>query len=160
VVGDELPPQRASGSTRIYFINANGIQYGARGGEINKVCARVLEGNIDIIGIAGTKLDTKIACVVHTCHQSVRRHFDNSKLIMASSMRSYGSTYKPGGTLELSRGSITGWVVTGGIDYMGRWCWKTYNGSANRRLMVITAYQVCEGAPVHDTPTLIMVHCG
>jgi hypothetical protein len=54
-VGDELPPQRASGSTRIYFVNANGIRYGARGGEMNEVCMRVLEGNIDIIGIAETK---------------------------------------------------------------------------------------------------------
>jgi hypothetical protein len=50
---------------------------------MNEVCARVMEGNIDIIGIAETKLDTKMACVVHTCNQSVRRHFDNSKLIMA-----------------------------------------------------------------------------
>jgi hypothetical protein len=33
---------------------------------------------------------------------------------------------------------------------MGRWCWKTYNGSANQQLTLITAYQVCEGAPVHD----------
>jgi hypothetical protein len=28
-VGDELPRQRSSGSTRIYFVNANGIRYGA-----------------------------------------------------------------------------------------------------------------------------------
>jgi hypothetical protein len=117
---------------------------------MNDVCARVLEGNIDIIGIAETKLDTKMPCVVHTCHQSVRRHFDDSKLIMASSKRSYGSTYKPGGTLQLSRGSITGRVVASGIDDMGRWCWTTYNSSANRRLTIIMAYQVCEGAPVHD----------
>jgi hypothetical protein len=33
---------------------------------------------------------------------------------------------------------------------MGRWCWTTYNGSANRRLTVITAYQICDGAPVND----------
>jgi hypothetical protein len=131
-VGDKLPPQRASSSTRINFVNANGIWYGARGGEMNKVCARVLEGNIDIIGIAETKLDTKMACVIHTCHQSVRHHFDNSKLIMASSTRSYGSTYKPGGTLQLSRGSITGQVVASGTDDRGRWCWTTNNGSANR----------------------------
>jgi hypothetical protein len=89
-VGNEFPPRRASGSTRIYFVNANGIGYGTRGGEMSEVCARVLEGNIDIIGIAETKLDTKMACVIHTCHQSERRHFDNSKLIMASSTRSYG----------------------------------------------------------------------
>jgi hypothetical protein len=69
---------------------------------------------------------------------------------MASSARSYGSTYKPGGTLQLSRGSITGRVVASGTDDMGRWCWTTYNGRSNRRLTVITAYQVCEGAPVHD----------
>jgi hypothetical protein len=111
-MGDELPPRRASGSTRVYFVNANGM--------------------------------------VHTCHQSVRRHFDNSKLIMASSTRSYGSTYKPGGTLQLSRGSITGRVIASGADDMGRWCWTTYKGSANRRMAIITAYQVCEGAPVHD----------
>jgi hypothetical protein len=77
-VGDELPPRKASGSTRVYFVNANGIRYGARGGKMNEVCARVLEGNIDIIGIAETKLDTKMACVVHTCHQSVRGYFDTS----------------------------------------------------------------------------------
>jgi hypothetical protein len=118
------------------------------GGEMNEVCVRVLEGNIDVIGIAETKLDTKMACVVHTCHQSVRRHFDNSKLVMASSTRSYGSSYKPGGTLQLSRGSITGRVAASGTDEMGRWCWTTYNGSA--RLTVITAYQGCEGAPVND----------
>jgi hypothetical protein len=102
---------------------------------------RVLEGNIDIIGIAETKLDTKMACVVHTCHQSVRRHFDNSKLVMASSTRSYGSTFKPGGTLLLSRGSVTGWVEASGNDDMGRWSWTTYKGSANRRFTIITAYQ-------------------
>jgi hypothetical protein len=149
-VGDELPPQRSSDSTRIYFVNANGIQYGAMGGEMNEVCARVMEGNIDIIGIAETKLDMKMACVVHTCHQSVRRHFDNSKLIMASSTRSYGSSYKPGRTLQLSRGFITGRVLASGTDDMGRWCWTTYNGSANRRLTIITAYQVCDRAPVHE----------
>jgi hypothetical protein len=75
---------------------------------MNEVCVSILEGNIDIIGIAETKLDTKIACLIHTCHQSVSRHFDNSKLIMASRTGSYGSTYKPGATLQLSRGFITG----------------------------------------------------
>jgi hypothetical protein len=49
-VGDELPPRKASGSTRVYFVNANGIWYGARGGEMNEVFVRVLEGNIDITG--------------------------------------------------------------------------------------------------------------
>jgi hypothetical protein len=117
------PPQRASGSTRIYFVNANGIWYGARGGEMNEVCARVLEGNIDIIGIAETKLDTTMPCVVHKCQQSVRGYFDNSKLIMASSTSSYGSTYKPGGVLQLSRGSITaGRVAAMVLDDIQRQC--------------------------------------
>jgi hypothetical protein len=61
---------------------------------MNEVCARVLEGNIDIIGIAETKLDTKMACVVHAC--------------------------KPGGVLQLNRGSITGRVAASGTDDMGR----------------------------------------
>jgi hypothetical protein len=28
-VGDKLPPERAAGSTRFYFVNVNGIRYGA-----------------------------------------------------------------------------------------------------------------------------------
>jgi endonuclease/exonuclease/phosphatase family metal-dependent hydrolase len=40
--------------------------------------------------------------------------------------------------------------VASGNDNMGSWCWTTYNGSANQQLAIITAYQVCEGTPVHD----------
>jgi hypothetical protein len=43
----KFPPHRESGSTRVYFVNANGVRYGAKGGEMNDICARVLEGNRD-----------------------------------------------------------------------------------------------------------------
>jgi hypothetical protein len=111
---------------------------------MNEVCMRLLEGNMDIVGIAETKFGYENAM----CCSFVSP--ECTKLIMASSGRSYGSTYRPGGTLLLSRGSITGQVVGSGTDDMGRWCWTTYNGSANRKMMVITAYQVCAGTPVHD----------
>jgi hypothetical protein len=39
-VGDKLPPERAAGSTRFYFVNANRIRYGALGGEMDEVCSR------------------------------------------------------------------------------------------------------------------------
>jgi hypothetical protein len=62
-VGDQLPPKRAAGSTRFYFVkNANGIRYGALGGEMDKVCSKVSEGKIIdvLVYVAETsKLDTK-----------------------------------------------------------------------------------------------------
>jgi hypothetical protein len=39
-VGGKLPPKRAAGSTRFFFVNANGIRYGALGGEMDEVCYR------------------------------------------------------------------------------------------------------------------------
>jgi hypothetical protein len=67
-VGDKLPPERVAGFTRFYFVNANGIRYGALGGEMDEVYSRVSEGNIDVLGIAETKLDTTMPCVLKTCH--------------------------------------------------------------------------------------------
>jgi hypothetical protein len=63
-VGDKLPPERAAGSTRFYFVNVNGIRYGVLGGEMDVVGSRVSEGNIDVLGIAETKLDTTMPCVL------------------------------------------------------------------------------------------------
>jgi hypothetical protein len=74
---------------------------------MDKVCSRVSEGNIDVLGIAETKLDTTMPCVLNTCHRRVRQSFAHSKLLMSSSTRSYGSTHKPGGTMLLTRGNTT-----------------------------------------------------
>jgi hypothetical protein len=35
---------------------------------MDEVCSRVSEGNIDGLGIAETKLDTTMPCVLKTCH--------------------------------------------------------------------------------------------
>jgi uncharacterized protein YaaQ len=72
---------------------------------MNKVCARVLEGTINIIGIAETKLDTKMACVIQMCQnidqtissqQSTSEYSNRVTRIRVSATRGSTSTSGPG----------------------------------------------------------------
>ena len=148
-VGDALPSTKCPGTTRLYFTNINGISYGALGGDFIDVCGITRDNGIDILGIAETKLDT----TQRTLRKCATRSFATShhKVIMASSEISYDSPTKPGGTLLLSQGHITGRIVSTSADDMGRWCTSTYSGKDNKFVTVISAYQVCKGSPTANT---------
>jgi hypothetical protein len=50
---------KPSNTTRIFFVNVNGLQFGSLGGEFTEVCSQMNEANIDILGLAESKLDTQ-----------------------------------------------------------------------------------------------------
>jgi exonuclease III len=43
----------------MFFLNVNGLRFGSLGGEFTEVCFQMNEANIDILGLAETKLDTQ-----------------------------------------------------------------------------------------------------
>jgi exonuclease III len=43
----------------MFFLNVNGLRFGSLGGEFTEVCSQMNEANIDILGLAETKLDTQ-----------------------------------------------------------------------------------------------------
>lgn len=153
-IGNPMKQNKESGTTRVYFINVNGIQFGAEGGDMNDICRQMQESNIDVIGAAEIHLDTTLPHVNTTMNRCVRKVLGRqSKLLMSSSRRSYGTPHKPGGTLLLSQGSILGRWKDGGKDDMGRWTYSSYRGSQGRLITIISAYQVCKDNPHLDTST-------
>ena len=143
-------PTKTAGSTRFYWNNMNGLQFGDQGGEMNEVCDSVSEAEIDVLGAMEHKQDTTMPKVVKACKQCVRKKFRHSRVEMASSTRSYGSTFKPGGVMMMSVGPVVGRIVSSGSDEMGRWCYTTYLCTEGAMITVVTAYQVCNTSPTND----------
>lgn len=154
-IGDHLPPSKPPNTTRIYFVNVNGISFGSLGGDFSAICTAVKEHGIDILGVAETKLDTHHPRVPTILRRAARVSLDTHSinLVLSSSNRTYRSTSKPGGTLLLTQGHTVGRTVNTFDDRMGRWSGTTYAGNNNSKVTVISAYQVCNSSPVNDTTT-------
>ncbi|KAG7367974.1 endonuclease/exonuclease/phosphatase family protein [Nitzschia inconspicua] len=149
-LGDLLATPKPPEHTRLYFVNANGLHHGALGGDFAEVCQTMSEEHIDIMGIAETHLDTRHPNLVRTCAKAARRTFTHSRICMASSRRTYNTSYKPGGTAMISNGPVTGRITQTNSDSMGRWCSTSYRGANGHHVTVVTAYQVCKTQPTKD----------
>jgi hypothetical protein len=86
-VGDLLPPTKPPNTTRVYFINVNGITYGPTGGDFATIGKAAHDHGIDILGIAETHLDTTQFPVQDTLRKAALRNIDTThiKLVTASS---------------------------------------------------------------------------
>ena len=109
-VGPQLAPTKPSNVTRMYFVNVNGISYDSDGGDFNTITSTVAHYDIDVLGISETHLDTSRRPVCEALRKAARSQLRSShvNLVTATSSLQYPSYVKPGGTLLLSQGSITG----------------------------------------------------
>ena len=130
--------------TRIYSQNVNGIRLEKDGGQFKEICHIHQEVQADIFCIQEHNLDTNQYQVKQIMHQTTRRHWQRSRLNLASSPITFPGTWKPGGTAILSTGSITGRITETGIDEWGRWSYQTYQGQRQRLVTIITIYQVVD----------------
>jgi hypothetical protein len=53
-----MADHKTENTTRMYFINVNGLQFGPQGGDFLDACGTIHTVHIDILGLAETKLDT------------------------------------------------------------------------------------------------------
>jgi hypothetical protein len=104
---------------RIYCQNANGLQLDQTGGEFATICEIALEVQADVISVTEHNLDTILFLVRKLCHDACKRVLSHSTLTMSSSPIEMVNTYKPGGTLTLSRGNISARLINKGTDEMG-----------------------------------------
>jgi hypothetical protein len=90
-IGDLLPPSKPLNTTRMYFINVNGITYESTGGDFANIGKAANDHGIDILGIAETHLDTTQFPVRETLRKAALQNIDAThiKLVMASCNRQY-----------------------------------------------------------------------
>ena len=141
--GDELK-EKHDGILRVYCINANGINIDRRGGKFNNICEAMKEIRGDIICIQEHNLDTTQARVRKTLYDTANQHWQRLQMGVGTTPMQYHTAYKPGGTMMLAMGDVTGRIIAQQQDKWGRWAIQELRGRAERKIAICTAYQVVE----------------
>jgi len=81
---------------------------------------------------------------MHQIYTQCRQATSHAFLATSCSQEPTSEWYKPGGTLLMALGPCTSRIVTRGSDLtLGRWSFIEFAGKDNMRLVVVSAYQVC-----------------
>jgi len=144
---------RGPNITRIYSLNVNGLSIDRRGGRFDDLCKVAKEVKADVICGQEHNLDTTRFHVRSVLYDTARQHWDRSRLILGTTPIPFDTNYKPGGTMILSTGDITGRIITQHHDKWGRWTSQTFRGAGSTNLTVISAYQVVTDNPLTGLTT-------
>ena len=100
------------------------------------------------------KRSTLISSVVNTksnirtiLYNTTRQHWPRSQSVFGTTPIEFCTNYKPGGTMMVSVGDLTGRITAQSQDKWGRWTSQTFRGTGNTNLTVISAYQVVTDNP-------------
>ena len=145
--GDILE-EKSESTTRVYSLNANGFTLDRRGGQFDEFCKVTKEVQADIVACQEHCLDTTQPVVRSVLFDTLRNSWTRSRLTLGTTPITYSNMYKPGGTLLVSMSHVTGRVISTYSDKWGRWTSQTFRCQQERKLTVISAYQV-----VPDTPS-------
>ncbi len=144
--GDELI-EKGENVTRVYSLNVNGLSLDKRGGRFDDLCKVAKEVQTDILCCQEHNLDTTKHHVRSILYDTARHHWNRSRLISGTTPISFETNYKPGGSMIVSIGDITGRIVVQSHDKWGRWTSQTFRGISGVNLTVISAYQVVTKNP-------------
>lgn len=147
--GDELVEKLSTNTRVLYVMNVNGLSLDNRSGQFDDVCKMAKETQADILCCQETNVDVSQPLVRHVLYHTARQHWQQrSRLATGSTPTTFASMHKPGGTLILSAGNVTGpQLISSDADGWGRWTSQTFRGQQDVKITVISAYQV-----VRDTP--------
>jgi hypothetical protein len=150
--GDLMPIPITPATTRLYFINLNGINLDKKAVKFRDLCEEIKHSNIHILAAAEHNLDTNKFAVRKTLQDIARQTFTHHSLQTATSSVRANKFYKPGGTLLLAQGDMISHIKEKGSNTLGRWTWMKLVGKNQKLITVISAYQVCI-RPTHRTGT-------
>lgn len=116
-VGDIMEDTPDDNTTRVYIQNLNGLSWNREGGRWPYICEVLASIQADVACFSEMNTDT---------HRS--------------------SIYKPGGTAILACNNMVSKVHKHNRDRLGRWASICFQMTPNKRLRIISAYQVCQNA--------------
>lgn len=142
--GDILTTKQPN-SLRIYFQNVNGLQPTPTWDKWKEVLSELFRNEVDVAGLVETNINwTPIRS--RQANILLRKQFGNGTMINATSDEPSSSVYKQGGTSLLLTGNIIGAIDHGGTDQrgLGRWSYCIIHGRNNIKVVIITAYRICQ----------------
>lgn len=144
--GDELN-EKLDDTTRIYVLNVHGLSLDRRGGHFDDLCKVSKEVQADVLCGQEINVDVSQPMVRSILYHTSRQHWKRSRLILGNTPTPFTTRYKPGGTMTLSTGNVTGRVVASESDRWGRWASQTFQGLNQMKLTIILANQVEPDVP-------------
>ena len=143
-VGDMMEEDHDDQRTRIYIQNLNGLNWDKDGGKWPYICEMIDSNKIDVACFSELNTDTTQYTIRRKIETITQQYFSQNCLVMSASRFVTTTHYKPGGTAILVCDSITSNIKSHTRDRMGRWSSICFTTAANRKIRIISAYQVCQ----------------
>ena len=119
-----------------------------KGGKFDSVCRSLKEIQADVFCGQEHNVDTTQAKLRHIVFDTASQHWERHRLVIGTSPIPFTTPFKPGGTMVMTVGSLTGRLCKQEKDKWGRWSSQVYQGQAGRKVAVISAYQpITKGGP-------------
>jgi hypothetical protein len=96
----------------------------------------------DVFGFAETKLATDQPYVSHLLQLNKRKIWDHARLTTSTSTAVLEGYHKPGGTMTCATNSLVGRIRSPISDPYGCWSGIELMGRSDKRLVILTVYQV------------------
>ena len=139
---------------RLYLINVNGISLGNDAADLTDVFLQMENIRADAICLTETKLASDQPYVKRLLHSTKNKVWDHSKLVASDSQLDVTESYrKPGGTLTAVTNNSVGRVMDTETDPLGRWSGIILGGKDQRKLLILTAYQVSQRTGAYGETT-------
>jgi exonuclease III len=126
----------------IYFQNINGIRLINEGANILDIFLQMENIRADKFAFAETKLASDQPYVHNLLQTNKRKIWDHARLVTSTSKVVLEGYHKPGGTMTCTANSLVGRIHITFSDPYGRWSGMELMGSSDKRLVILTVYQV------------------
>jgi hypothetical protein len=73
---------------------------------------------------------------------ATRQYWQRSRITLGTTPLDCKTMYKPGGTMMLTLAQTSGRITSDYTDKWGRWVSQTMQGGTNRKITIVSAYQV------------------
>ena len=127
--------------TRVYVANVNGLQLDARGGKFDTMCRIIREIDADIFCAQEHNVDTTQIPLRTIIFDTASQHWERHRIVIGTTPIPFQTPFKPGGTLVMTMGPLTGRICHQLRDKWGRWTGQEYMCQGGRKLVVLSAYQ-------------------
>ena len=119
------------------------------------MCDSIGQFEIDIVCLAETNTNWKHQSSKIYFQATKKRHWKHSHSITSETDIEWSDIYKPNGTVIITLPPFSPSITTSGSDPtgLGRWSYITISGRNNIKLIIISAYRVCQNSIKHTGPS-------
>lgn len=130
---------------RIMFQNVNGISPKGQFAKAHMLSIEATFRSVDILCLAECILDWTYKSTENTCKSIFRKYWKQTKIAVNNSTENFGKIYQPGGVCTIVGDKWANQSEQANEQSnLGRWNETIIRGRNNRKVAIITAYNVCK----------------